>query len=352
MEGIVDKKRIYYLDVIRVVACLCVVMIHASELSISNGYTTSSLIISGALDSISRIGVPLFFMISGALFLDEAKKLDNKKLIHKIFRLILIFSVWTIISLLTVNYNNYIVPNIRPLHLGELLNHFISGYPVLWFLEAIVGLYLLTPILKLWVNKKNKKYVEYYLILSIIISIVIPTICYYGGHYYEIFNTINSHLHYFNISNMFITYYVLGWYLHNYSFEKRKLLYLFSIIGIILSVILFSYYIKKYDNYLDIFNIFQISIFIQSVATFLFFKNIVYKKERKIVNTISKYSLGIYVSHVIIILSLYDLRTHIPFIFSHYPLWISFLYISSFLLSLLITFIINKIPILKKIVSL
>lgn len=347
-----NEKRIYYLDMLRTLACLCVIMVHVSEFFIVNSYSKLNIIISGSLDAISRFCVPVFFMISGALLLDESKKIESKKITHRIIRIIFIFIFWTIISLLTVYYDDYILPIINPPHFGQLLNCILSGYAALWYLKVLIGIYLLTPILKLWVNKKNKKYVEYYLIISIIISIIIPTICYFGGHHYEIFNIINNNLYYVNISNCFITYYILGWYLHNYPIKRKKWLYFFSSIGVLSSILLFYFFIGRYTNFLDVFGIFQIFTFLYSITIFIFFKEKEYKKKIKLVELISKYNLGIYVSHSIIAITLYDLGSHFSFIADNYFLALILIYTLTIIISLLITFIINKIPIIKKIVNL
>ena len=76
------KSRVYYLDVLRVIACMAVVMIHASAPYLGKDIGSFNFWVGNVLDSLSRIAVPLFVMISGALMLDErcayrAEKIKN-----------------------------------------------------------------------------------------------------------------------------------------------------------------------------------------------------------------------------------------------------------------------------------
>ena len=61
------KKRIYYFDVLRVIACLAVIMIHTSGTYVLRNFRTFNFWVRNLFDSLSRIAVPLFVMISGAL---------------------------------------------------------------------------------------------------------------------------------------------------------------------------------------------------------------------------------------------------------------------------------------------
>ncbi len=71
----IDKNnacnRIFYIDMLRVVACIFVVMIHSSATYVVKDIGSFNFWIGNFLDSISRSGVPIFIMISGALMLDE-----------------------------------------------------------------------------------------------------------------------------------------------------------------------------------------------------------------------------------------------------------------------------------------
>ena len=94
------KEKEYSFDVLRVIAMIMVIIIH-----VSNVYTRSfnfidsnSYLVSLIFNTISRVSVPIFFMISGALLLD--RKFDFKKYKKRIFRIILLIVVWDILYLI------------------------------------------------------------------------------------------------------------------------------------------------------------------------------------------------------------------------------------------------------------
>lgn len=71
-----SKERIVTLDIVRIVAAVAVVMIHScSRFIMLYGNDTTEFIYGNFFNCISRPGVPLFVMISGALMLDENKEI-------------------------------------------------------------------------------------------------------------------------------------------------------------------------------------------------------------------------------------------------------------------------------------
>ena len=68
-------------DILRILAILAVIMIHVSASYIIN-YQPNSIqfTLANILDSISRIGVPFFVLISGTFMLDENRELTINKL--------------------------------------------------------------------------------------------------------------------------------------------------------------------------------------------------------------------------------------------------------------------------------
>lgn len=64
------QPKIYWIDNLRGIACLMVVMIHTTTWYVTNAHSVSPITwdIANVLNSASRVSVPLFFMISGYLF--------------------------------------------------------------------------------------------------------------------------------------------------------------------------------------------------------------------------------------------------------------------------------------------
>ena len=109
----------------------------------------------------------------------------------------------------------------------------LKGHYHLWFIPMIIGLYLIVPLLRLWVKQQNKKYIEYFLLLSFVFAFIIPQSI-------QLMVCVDSkfELLYELIDNMYITYtlgftsyFVLGWYLHNCDLSYKKLLYTLGFAG-------------------------------------------------------------------------------------------------------------------------
>ena len=65
-----EKNHIAYLEVLRLVACILVVGVHVSAFNLEQVPVESlNFKVMNGLDCLSILGVPLFVMISGALFL-------------------------------------------------------------------------------------------------------------------------------------------------------------------------------------------------------------------------------------------------------------------------------------------
>lgn len=106
----------------------------------------------------------------------------------------------------------------------ETIKLFIRGKYHLWYLNMIIGLYLITPLLRKITS--DKKSCEYLLILSMIVSIVIPTVFdLFKFISIEFISDIVTHISVFidkiDMSFGYVFYYILGYYLHKYKLNKN-----------------------------------------------------------------------------------------------------------------------------------
>ena len=139
-------KRNSSLDILRIIATLMVIMIHCSAAFVSGyGLGTVEFLWGNVFDSVSRIGVPLFVMISGALFLDESREITIKRVLSKnVLNLGVITLIWAVIY--SVRYQI-----IAPLEVGNAINtqnvfmRILNGHYHMWYLYMTIGLYLMVP---------------------------------------------------------------------------------------------------------------------------------------------------------------------------------------------------------------
>lgn len=135
------REKNYNIEALRVIACIMVICIHVSNYY-SRAYGTisdASYIFSIIINGISRVAVPIFFMISGALLLDET--LLVKKSVRRVGNTLAVLIVWsTIYYFWNLFYRE-----------AEYDLHLIFEAPVkrhLWFLYAILGMYIALPFLQ------------------------------------------------------------------------------------------------------------------------------------------------------------------------------------------------------------
>ena len=65
------KKRIFYMDELRALAILGVILMHTTSTYRPFIYNNLKLGIPGILNALGCIGIPIFFMLSGALLLNR-----------------------------------------------------------------------------------------------------------------------------------------------------------------------------------------------------------------------------------------------------------------------------------------
>ena len=134
------------LDVIRVIACLMIVLMHSPMPRLG----TSGMVLSG-ISYLTAPGIGLFFMVSGALLLkgNVDKPFETRLFLQRRFAKILIPLVfWNLVG--------------WGLEQCGVKN---TEQGILWFMYCLAGIYLLTPILSRWLSMTNVKEVEFYLLL-------------------------------------------------------------------------------------------------------------------------------------------------------------------------------------------
>lgn len=347
VEG-TSKSRLLYLDMLRTIACLSVVMIHVSAEFVVRGKTGPDFWLGNLFDSVSRAAVPLFVMISGALMLDENYEFTRRKWLGHIGRMIAFYVVWAITYFLLFN-----APWDNPVPITNALGQIVSGHYHLWFVPLIIGLYLIVPLLRAWVSEKNVRIVEYFLLLSAFLTFLIPQcvdMLSYAFGWVGAFETPldNMHLRY---TAEYTAYFILGWYL-NRGIVRKKLVCALGIVGVCLTFagtafVTISLRGKGYPFYENN----TINVLLYSAAIFTLCRSLFGPEHRPgrllqiTAGGISKYSLGIYAVHVYIISHLMPLFGQL-----HAAAAIPLIFVLTVVLSAAVSMILSKIPLVKKIV--
>ena len=149
-------KRNYNLDLIRIAACVAVLVLHI--FGVEGGYVNTILYYLGTF------GIPLFFMISGYNML--AKKRSYHEILLKVVNIYLFLIILCIIYgsvFALLNKNNISV--IFDIFIDIFSNK--SNLGILWFMVALSIIYLITPIL--YNFRDNRKIVLSLVVISSLI---------------------------------------------------------------------------------------------------------------------------------------------------------------------------------------
>jgi len=341
------NNRVIYADVLRIFATFSVVLLHVAASNWSFvGLESFEWNIFNFYDSLVRFGVPIFVMISGSFFLNLNKSVSYKEIYKKYIPKILIaYFSW---SLLYALYSNF--TNNDSFNIDIFVEELIFGHYHMWYLFMLIGLYIITPLLRKIVADKNAT--EYFLLLSILFTFTIPAVI-------KIFNLENLELLInkidFHFTLGYVGYYVGGHYLYTYGIRKeyRKYIYILGFISIISTMVLTDIISIITGEASSIFySYFSPTVMVASMSVFIFFKYEVSKinfseKSLKIIEVLSSCSFRIYLVHDFfnILLSKLGINTMTFNPVISVPIIAIFVYFFSFLAS----YIISKIPVFKKI---
>ncbi len=341
-----NMKRNYKIDLLRIILIVLVIIVHISNLYLVR-FTKISLskyTISLFFNSFSRICVPLFFMISGALLINE--KYDKKKYFTRIIKFIIILIIWSII---------YSILN----ETVELKTFFLSLFNArstqrhLWFMYVIIGLYIALPFIQNMCKNMTKELENLFIILWSIFSglavIYEPLI----NHIANIEVNVEYPIPIIQ-ATYYLGYFILGHILYKrienneINIKNRSLI----LIYILSSLITFSFTLYSsiklnyhYESMLWYKSIFTI---IASTSIFLLVLNKNYNiKNEKIIKYFSSLTFGIYLIHMIFLNKI----TEHYLIINYSPiLTIPILSLIILFLSIICISILKKIPYINKII--
>ena len=199
------KTRNINLDLIKVLACIGVVLLHTTMIGFKD---TGSWNLLAYLYYLGTYSIPLFFMVNGYLLLGK-KEITYPYILQKVKWILITVSSWNIIVWLLKR--DFAVNPIKKI-VGSLLQ---KGYFFqFWFFGALILIYLCLPILKKILNSKR----SYLYILSSLVTI---------GFVFELANMVlqmplqSYVIQTFRLWTWFF-YYILGGFLAQFSLDTLK----------------------------------------------------------------------------------------------------------------------------------
>lgn len=346
-------KRTIYVDVLRIVAIIMVIIIHVCASQWNNiGVQSFEWKTFNVFNSFSRSAVPIFVMISGMFLLNPMKEFKISQLYRKnILRLVVAYIFWSIAyAYFMVCYKN--------LQWNEetkdwLINYAINEHYTLWYLPMLIGIYILLPVLRPITAVNNKKLLQYILGVFFIFGIVVSTMnrLNIDGDFMTILNKITL-----DGFTGYVGYFLLGYYLHTYNFNLlwRIVIYELGICSVIITIFGGQFFAMEENR---AFNLFfgnhTITTFFEGMAIILFIKSskVVAKLSsdpffsEKVIN-LSGLTFGMYLIHDMVL----KLITKSGFTtLSLNPiLSVIILVFVVFVVSAALIFVLKKIPIINK----
>ena len=297
----INALRINYFDILRIISSFAVIIIHVSARYNSLNCNNYNYKIGFFYNGVSRFGVPIFFMISGALFLN--KDISFEKIFKKYIRKIIIHLIsWSFIySFYSIKYSNF--------NFNKIIINFFSGHFHFWYLYITIQLYIIVPFLREIVKKQSL--FKAFIILSFVFTFLFSYLNKIKSFCHKLLSKILNVI-YLNLKNKYlrghIFYFILGYYLNNsmnIDIYKKILFYSLGLIGFFFIIIFYYLSIKYHQSMIPFyFRPLNLNILAYSIGIFVFFKhnfNNISIKYMKFIKIISSHTFGIYLIHPMII---------------------------------------------------
>lgn len=350
------KKRIIQFDITRTLAIFCVVLCHCVETIYamsSKNISFKSKIVMGVSFTIGRIGVPLFFFLTGALILRKTIEKDEDVLTFykkNLIPLIVTNEIWVIIY----NLFFYLAKQTDKLTLTNIIKEllFLKQVPApqFWYMPVIVGIYIAIPFVAKIVKTFSIKSLIVPLIFLIVSNFLLSTI----NNFFMIFGSNerwNLLMDLTFLGGGYGTYILIGYYINNSKIKINKIFtWIFVIITFLLAVAM--QFISHCNFTVEVYNIWYNNIFLLCCTSgiFILLKDMDEKKINaklsKIFIYISKISFGIYLIHYIV---MYLIKPYIVKVgLLNKPIKIILLFVLTSLASIFSIYILSKVKCIKK----
>lgn len=344
-----QTKTIDWISNLRLIALYAVIILHSTApLLMQYGkIPATEWWMADFLNALVRFAVPVFVMITGALLLHREYEIGSF-LKKRLTRVVVPFLFW---SLVYVWYSWYIEEiTFGPdtwVNIKQVLHLLKNGSSYhLWYVYMLIGLYFFIPVIGKFVRNATEKEILYFLIVWFAVMLITQP---YLMHYNPAVD-----MHYFA---GYAGYLVLGHYLAYKDFTIKHLrlwmilLFIFSIALVAIG----SWLIIQYPKYPGtmFYEPVNPAILMLSASIFMIVKLTVPKVSplvTRIRDFAGNYNYGIYLGHALVLYFLDD-PFGISFKLCTPIISIPLTALICFIITLLLVWIINKIPFLGRWIS-
>lgn len=225
------RSRALNVDLIRTVAMGGVILLHAAgqwaitsqEMNQLTPMGITGWVVVDIYQTLGVLAVPLFLMLTGALLLQPEKRNESLSVFFKKrwARIGLPFFFWAVVYFVW----DFLVQKI-PFSLGAISQGILNGvYTQFWYIYVLVGLYLLTPLLRALLTNANQTLMKYFIILWVLGVAIMP--------FFGLLSPFKLNSNVFAIGG-YVGFFVLGTYLTTVKL-RRSTLWIFILLGVALT---------------------------------------------------------------------------------------------------------------------
>lgn len=342
------KQHIYGFSYIRSLACIAIIILHtvySAVLLFGSDIDAQTNITSMAVVDSMMWAVPCFIMVTGALLLETERKITYKKLFGKY--ILRIFAALVIFGMVFRVFD--IIMDKEPVNVAAFLKGLYeiftgTSWSHIWYLYLLIGLYLLLPFYKKVVDNSSAKEIKYLLAVYIIFLSILPMLEIWG---------INCGF-YIHVSTIYPFYLFGGYaiYKHIYCPGKAASLVMFIIATLLIigcTVVRWIYDIPSMEilwGYASLF------VIMQAVGFFALLKDVKHTGFRAVkwlLLKLDECSFGVYLIHMIFVRLILRYIGFNPYENGGILAFVAVI-AGILVISYAITWILKRIPFLKKIV--
>ncbi len=296
------SQRLPYADAARALAICLVVTLHIAAALVDRGYASGKVNwwVANLVDSVARIGVPLFVLVSGTLLLNPGKDESLSQFFRKRFTKVLIPLIgWSVIYIAWRIYYEGDSFTLQQAILAMVENTVAYHF---WFLYMILGLYLVVPILRVFTRKASEVDYRYFLVIWMIAVCLPPMLDQFFGI---------TLANFWVIVIGFSGYFVAGYFFSQVSYTKRSIkwsivLYIFALLVTLVGTYLLLRQRGVYDPYF--YEYLSPNVIIMSLSAYWLLRWLPYERiyEKlpwlsRLVMLVCVTSFGVYMVHVLLL---------------------------------------------------
>lgn len=206
------RGKIWYLEWLRVFACLAVVLIHSFATLLDNSSVAEvgmprALVWTEILVVFCRWAVPVFLMVTGALLLDPSREIGWRKVGRYVSRVVAVLLTFGFMyALMEIVFNSRsLKASMIPIAILNVLQG--RGWNHFWYLYDLLGVYLLLPLLRSFASIASERDLRAMLAVLFAFSLTLPTVNAASGLELESLIWLGAS----------VFYVLLGYYLNSYE---------------------------------------------------------------------------------------------------------------------------------------